>query len=44
MRVGALEARNWAGLVLAAGPGDGIGVRLAFTTPAGDRREHDDWY
>ena len=44
MQVGALEARNWAGLVLAAGPGDGIGVRLAFTTPAGDRREYDDWY
>jgi len=44
MQVGALEARNWAGLVFAAGPGDGIGVRLAFTTPAGERRERDDWY
>ena len=44
MHVGALEARNWAGLVFADGPDDGIAVRLAFTTPSGDRREHGDWY
>ena len=44
MRVGALEARRWAGLVFAAGPGDGIGLRLVFTTPSGDRRELEDWY
>ena len=44
MRVGALEASRWAGLVLAAGPDDGIGIRLAFVTPAGARRERDDWY
>ena len=44
MHVGALEARRWAGLVLAAGPNDGIGVRLAFTDPEGQRRELDDWY
>ena len=44
MRVGALEASRWAGLVFAAGPDDGIGVRLAFVTPGGDRRDRDDWY
>ncbi|MDE2979878.1 MAG: trehalase family glycosidase [Gemmatimonadota bacterium] len=44
MRVGALEARRWAGLVFAAGPGEGIGLRLVFTTPSGDRRELEDWY
>ena len=44
MHVGALEARNWAGLVFTDGPDDGIAVRLAFTTPAGDRRHHGDWY
>ena len=44
MRVGALEARRWAGLVLSPGPGNGVGIRLAFVTPAGDRREWDDWY
>ena len=44
MRVGALEARRWAGLVLAAGPDDGVGLRLAFVTPEGERRELDDWY
>ena len=44
MHVGALEARRWAGLVLAAGPNDGIGVRLAFMDPEGRRRELDDWY
>ena len=44
MRVGALEARRWSGLVFAAGPGDGIGLRLVFTTPGGQRRELEDWY
>ena len=44
MHVGALEARNWAGLVFADGPNDGIALRLAFTTPSGNRREHGDWY
>ncbi len=44
MRVGALEARRWAGLVFAAGPGEGIGLRLVFTTPGGERRELEDWY
>ena len=44
MHVGALEARNWAGLVFTDGPDDGIAVRLAFTTTAGDRRHHGDWY
>ena len=44
MRVGALEARRWAGLVFAAGPNDGIGLRLVFTTPDGERRELEDWY
>ena len=44
MHVGALEARNWAGLVFADGPSNGIAVRLVFTTPSGDRREHGDWY
>ena len=44
MRVGALEARRWAGLVFATGPGEGIGLRLVFTTPDGRRRELDDWY
>ena len=44
MRVGALDARRWAGLVFAAGPDDGIGLRLVFTTPNGERRELDDWY
>ena len=44
MRVGALEARRWAGLVFAAGPDEGIGLRLVFTTPDGWRRELDDWY
>ena len=44
MRVGALEASRWAGLVFAAGPDDGIGVRLAFVTPEGRRRDRDDWY
>ena len=44
MRVGALEARRWAGLVFAAGPDDGIGLRLVFTTPDGRRRELEDWY
>ncbi len=44
MRVGALEARRWAGLVFAAGPDDGIGLRLVFTTPDGERRELEDWY
>ncbi|MXX85691.1 MAG: hypothetical protein F4Y71_04475, partial [Acidobacteria bacterium] len=44
MHVGALEARRWAGLVLSPGPGRGVGVRLAFVTPAGERREWDDWY
>ncbi len=44
MHVGALEARRWSGLVFAAGPDDGIGVRLAFTDPEGQRRELDDWY
>lgn len=44
MHVGALEARRWAGLVLSPGPGRGVGIRLAFVTPAGERREWDDWY
>ena len=44
MRVGALEARRWAGLVFAAGPGDGIGLRLVFATPDGERRDLEDWY
>ncbi len=44
MHVGALEARRWAGLVFAAGPDDGAGLRLAFVTPDGARRELDDWY
>lgn len=44
MLVGALEARRWAGLVLSPGPGRGVGVRLAFVTPAGERREWDGWY
>ena len=44
MRVGALEARRWAGLVFAAGPGEGIGLRLVFTTPDGGRRDLEDWY
>ena len=44
MLVGALEASRWAGLVFAAGPDDGIGVRLAFTDPRGRRRDRDDWY
>lgn len=44
MRVGALEARRWAGLVFAAGLGEGIGLRLVFTTPDGRRRELEDWY
>ncbi|WP_419936480.1 MGH1-like glycoside hydrolase domain-containing protein [Candidatus Palauibacter sp.] len=44
MRVGAFEARRWAGLVFAAGPDEGIGLRLVFTTPGGQRRELEDWY
>ena len=44
MRVGALEARRWAGLVFATGPDDGIGLRIAFTTPGDQRRELEDWY
>ena len=44
MRVGALEARRWAGLVFAAGPDEGIGLRLVFTTPDGQRRDLEDWY
>ena len=44
MHVGALEARRWAGLVFAAGPDEGIGLRLVFTTPDGQRRDLDDWY
>ncbi len=44
MRVGALEARRWAGLVFAAGPDEGIGLRLVFTTPGGERRDLEDWY
>ncbi len=44
MRVGALEAHRWAGLVFAAGPDDGIGLRLVFTTPGGRRRALEDWY
>ena len=44
MLVGALEANRWAGLVFAAGPDDGTGVRLAFTDPRGRRRDRDDWY
>ena len=44
MHVGALEARRWAGLVFAAGPGEGIGLRLVFTTPDGERRDLEDWY
>ena len=44
MRVGALEARHWAGLVFAAGPDEGIGLRVVFTTPDGQRRDLEDWY
>ena len=44
MRVGALEARRWAGLVFAARPDEGIGLRLVFTTPDGQRRDLEDWY
>ena len=44
MRVGAFEARRWAGLVLSPGPNRGVGIRLAFVTPNGERREWDDWY
>ncbi|MDE2803930.1 MAG: trehalase family glycosidase [Gemmatimonadota bacterium] len=44
MRVGALKARRWAGLVFAAGPDEGIGLRLVFTTPDGERRDLEDWY
>ena len=44
MRVGALEAHRWAGLVFAAGPDEGIGLRLVFTTPGGERRDLEDWY
>ena len=44
MLVGALEARRWAGLVFCPGPGRGVGIRLAFVTPDGQRREWDDWY
>ncbi len=44
MRVGALEARRWAGLVFAAGPDEGIGLHLVFTTPDGRRRDLEDWY
>lgn len=44
MHVGALEARRWAGLVFSPGPGRGVGIRLAFVTPADERREGDDWY
>ena len=44
MLVGALEADRWAGLVLAAGPDYGIGVRLVFTGPGGGRRDRGDWY
>ena len=35
---------RWAGLVFAAGPDDGIGLRLAFVDPGGQRRDWDDWY
>ncbi len=44
MRVGALEARRWAGLVFASGPGEGIGLRVVFTTRDGERRDLEDWY
>ncbi len=44
MRVGALEARRWAGLVFSPGPGEGVGIRLVFVTPDGERRDFDDWY
>ena len=44
LHVGALEASRWAGLVFAAGPDDGIGLRLAFIDPDGRRRDLDDWY
>ncbi len=45
MKVGALEARRWAGLVFAAGPGEGVGLRLAFTdAESGRRHDWDDWY
>ena len=44
MHVGALEARRWAGLVFAAGPDDGVGLRLVFATPGGERRDLEDWY
>lgn len=44
LRLGALEARRWAGLVFVAGPDNGIGLRLAFIDPDGRRRDLDDWY
>ena len=44
MLVGALEANRWAGLIFAAGPDDGIGLRLAFTDQEGQRRDREDWY
>ena len=44
LRIGALEASRWAGLVFAAGPNDCVGVRLAFTDPEGSRRDRDDWH
>ncbi|NNF27948.1 MAG: hypothetical protein HKN73_12055, partial [Gemmatimonadetes bacterium] len=45
LRVGALEGRRWAGLVLAhpAG-GAGLGIRLRFTTPEGRSWDWEDWY
>ncbi len=44
MHVGALEARRWAGLIFSPGPGEGVGIRLVFVTPDGERRDFDDWY
>ena len=44
LRIGALEARRWAGLVFAAGPDSGIGLRFAFTDTDGRQRDLDDWY
>ena len=44
MKIGALEADRWAGLVFSPGPGRGVGLRFAFTTPSGLRREGGDWY
>ena len=44
MHAGAFQARRWAGLILSPAPGRGVGIRLAFLTAEGRRRDLDDWY